>query len=196
MRAFTLIELMLVVTIMGILLVLASASVSHVVAGQQLSSSTMRFTNELAYAAQLAARENRLIGVRFLKLPDEFDPAAAKQYRAWQLLAPDRTTGKWRPLGEAHRLDPSTVMLGHDIYSTLLHETSFARPQDVDDEDTTPPLFAFKPDGGTTLPKVATAPKWCVTLALASDLERTPGRLPPNFRTLVLNAHTGAMTEY
>jgi uncharacterized protein (TIGR02596 family) len=66
----------------------------------------------------------------------------------------------------------------------------------VEDENTTPPLFAFKPDGGTTLPKVSTAPKWCVTLALASDLNRTPGQLPANFRTLVLNPHTGALTEY
>jgi uncharacterized protein (TIGR02596 family) len=195
-RAFTLIELLLVVTIMAVLLTLASLSVSHVVAGQQLSSSTMRFTNDLAYAAQLASRENRLIGIRFLKLPEETDPEGPQQYRAWQFLAPDRTTGKWRPLDEPHRLDTSTVMVEHDIYSTVVHVTPLATADDVDDEDTTPPLFAFKPEGGTTLPKVATAPKWCVTLALAADLERTPGRLPANFRTLVLNAHTGAITEY
>ncbi|RBP38149.1 uncharacterized protein (TIGR02596 family) [Roseimicrobium gellanilyticum] len=181
---------------MAILLTLATTSVSHVIAAQQLSSSTMRFSNDLAYAAQLAARENRLVGIRFLKLPDESDPGAAEEYRAWQLLAPDRTTGKWRPLGEAYRLDPSTVMMTHDIYSTLLHVTSLANPGDVDDEDTTPPLFAFKPNGGTTLPKFASAPKWCVTLALSGDVERTPGRLPANFRTLVLNAHTGAIAEY
>ncbi|MEZ0273428.1 MAG: Verru_Chthon cassette protein D [Roseimicrobium sp.] len=195
-RAFTLIELLLVVTVMAILLTLASVSVSHVVAGQQLSSSTMRFTNDLAYAAQLASRENRLIGVRFLKLPEASDPESAQQYRAWQFLAPDRTTGKWRPLDEPHRLDASTIMMEHDIYSTMVHVTPLATAADVDDKDTTPPLFAFKPEGGTTLPKVTTAPKWCVTLALAADLERTPGILPANFRTLVLNAHTGAIIEY
>lgn len=194
--AFTLIELLLVVTIMAVLLTLASLSVSHVVAGQQLSSSTMRFTNDLAYAAQLASRENRLIGIRLLKLPEETDPEGPEQYRAWQFLAPDRTTGKWRPLDEPHRLDTSTVMMESDIYSTVMHVTPIATSDDVDDEDTTPPLFAFKPEGGTTLPKVITAPKWCITLALAADLERTPGRLPANFRTLVLNAHTGAITEY
>ncbi|MEZ0273602.1 MAG: Verru_Chthon cassette protein D [Roseimicrobium sp.] len=195
-RAFTLIELLLVVTIMAALLTLASVSVSHVVAGQQLSSSTMRFTNDLAYGAQLAARENRLIGIRFVKLPDESDPDGAKQYRAWQFLARDRTTGKWRPLDAPHRLDPSTIMVERDIYSTLLHVTAIATPDEVDDEDTTPPIFAFKPEGGTTLPKVTTAPKWCVTLALASDLSRAPGQLPANFRTIVLNSHTAAITEY
>ena len=181
---------------MAILLTLATTSVSHVIAAQQLSSSTMRFTNDLAYAAQLAARENRLIGVRFLKLPEDSDPGATGQYRAWQFLAPDRTTGRWRPLDDPRRLDPSTIMMEHDIYSTLQHVTPIATAADVDDENTTPPLFAFKPGGGTTLPKVTTAPKWCITLALATDLERTPGRLPANFRTLVLNAHTGAITEY
>jgi uncharacterized protein (TIGR02596 family) len=188
--------MLLVVTIMAVLLALASVSVSNVVSAQQLTSSTMRFTNELAYASQLASRENRLIGVRFLKLPDESDPSAAEEYRAWQLMAPDRLTGKWRPLGEPHRLDASTMMMDHDIYSTLLHVSSLVGADDVDDENTTPPLFAFKPEGGTTLPKVATAPKWCVTLALTSDLSRTPGQLPANFRTVVLNAHTGAVTEY
>jgi uncharacterized protein (TIGR02596 family) len=195
-RAFTLIELLLVITIMAVLLTLATLSLSHVVAGQHLSSSTMRFTNDLAFGAQLAARENRLIGVRFLKLPDESDPDGAEQYRAWQFVARDRTTGKWRPLDEPRRLDASTIMMEHDIYSPLLHVTAIATPDDVDHEDTTPPLFAFKPEGGTTLPKVTTAPKWCVTLALASDLSRAPGQLPANFRTIVLNSHTGAITEY
>lgn len=196
MRAFTLIELLLVVVIMAVLLTLVSVSVNHVVAAQQLTSSTMRFTNDLAYAAQLAAKENRLIGIRFLKLPDESDRTAADEYRAWQLMAPDRTTGKWRPLGEPHRLDASTVMMEHDVYSTLLYVTPLVIAKDVEDENTTPPLFAFKPEGGTTLPQVSTAPKWCVTLAVSSDLNRKPGQLPANFRTIVLNAHTGAITEY
>lgn len=196
MRAFTLIELLFVVVIMAMLLALVSVSVNHVVAAQQLTSSSMRFTNELAYAAQLAPKENRLIGIRFLKLPDEADHSAAEEYRAWQLMAPDRTTGKWRPLDEPRRLDASTMMMDHDIYSTLLNVTPIASAGDVEDENTTPPLFAFKPEGGTTLPTVSTAPKWCVTLALVTDLHQTPGQLPANFRTIVLNAHTGAIAEY
>nr|WP_232289596.1 Verru_Chthon cassette protein D [Verrucomicrobium spinosum] len=61
--------------------------------------------------------------------------------------------------------------------------------------DPTPPLFAFKPEGGTTLPR-ASAGQWCITLALAADEERTNKFLPANFRTLVLNPHTGSAVMY
>jgi uncharacterized protein (TIGR02596 family) len=186
----------MVITIMALLLTLATLSVGRVVAAQQLTSSTMRFVNELSYAAQLAAKENRLVGVRFLKLPDETDPSGAEEYRAWQLLAPDRTTGKWRVLGEPNRLDASTIMIEHDIYSTLLSASPLVGEEAVDDEITTPPIFAFKPEGGTTLSKSSTSPKWCVSLALESDLRQQPNQLPANHRTLVLNPHTGAIVEY
>lgn len=194
--AFTLVELVLVVAIMGILITLATFSIGSMLASQQLGSSSTRFSNDLALASRLAAKENRLVGIRFLKRAEEGAPAAQTQYRAWQLLAPDRMTGKWRPLGKAHLLDASTVMMEHDTYSTLLDQSPLVTAAAVDDADTTPPLFAFKPEGGTTLRRDATAPKWCVTLALFSDLRRAPDRLPANHRTIVLNAHTGAVTEY
>jgi uncharacterized protein (TIGR02596 family) len=194
--AFTLVELVMVIAIMGILMTLATFSLGTMLASQQLGSSSTRFSNELALASRLAAKENRLVGIRFLKRAEEGDPSAPTQYRAWQLLAPDRTTGKWRALGEAHRLDASTVMMEHDAYSTLLGQAPLVTAAAVDDADTTPPFFAFKPEGGTTLPRSSTAPKWCVTLALSSDLRRAPDQLPANHRTIVLNAHTGAITEY
>lgn len=195
-RAFTLVELLLVITIMGMLITLATFSIGTALASQQLGSSSTRFSNELALAARLAAKENRLVGIRFLKRVGEGSPSAPAQYRAWQILAPDRTTGKWRPLDGLHLLDASTVMMEHDTYSTLLGQAPFVTAAAVDDEDDTPPLFAFKPEGGTTLPRGSTAPKWCVTLALSTDLQRAPGQLPANHRTIVLNAHTGAITEY
>ncbi|MCF7786512.1 MAG: Verru_Chthon cassette protein D [Prosthecobacter sp.] len=188
--------MVMVIAIMAILITLATHSIGSMLASQQLGSSFTRFSNELALASRLAAKENRLVGIRFLKRAEEGAPAEQTQYRAWQFLVPDRTTGKWRPLGKAHLLDASTVMMEHGIYSTLLNHAPLVTAAAVDDADTTPPLFAFKPEGGTTLPRSSTAPKWCVTLALSSDLRRAPDQLPANHRTLVLNAHTGAITEY
>nr|WP_256200009.1 Verru_Chthon cassette protein D [Verrucomicrobium spinosum] len=65
--AFTLIEMLVVVALISLLMVISSMSVGGMLAAQQLTSSSNRFTNEMAYAAQLAVRENRMVGVRFLR---------------------------------------------------------------------------------------------------------------------------------
>jgi uncharacterized protein (TIGR02596 family) len=122
-QAYTLVELVMVIAIMGILITLATFSIGTMLASQQLGSSSTRLSNDLALASRLAAKENRLVGIRFLKRAEEGDPSAPTQYRAWQLLAPDRTTGKWRPLAEPHQLDASAVMMEHDTYSTLLDQS-------------------------------------------------------------------------
>ncbi len=186
---------MVVIAMVAMLVALSSFSIGSALSAQQLTSSSARFTNELAYAAQLAARENRMVGVRFLRREQEVG-GGKSYFQGWQLMVPDRTTGKWRPFGEVNLLEKSTIMLGQEAWSTLLARSPLVNASAVDDVDTTPPVFAFKPEGGTTLPRGASVPKWCVTLALATDWERSPDALPSNYRTLVLNASTGAVVLY
>ena len=188
--------MMVVIAMVAMLVALSSFSIGSALSAQQLTSSSTRFTNELAYAAQLAGRENRLVGVRFLKKPQEVGAATVTYYQAWQLMVPDRITGKWKAFGEPNLLEKSTIMIEESTWSTVLARSPMVAASAVDDTDTTPPLFAFKPDGGTTLPRGASDPKWCVTLALATDFERAPDALPANYRTLVLNPHTGAVVLY
>lgn len=188
---------MVVIAMVALLVALSSFSIGSALSAQQLTSSSTRFTNELAYAAQLAARENRMVGVRFLRREQEVGGATRPSYfQGWQLMVPDRTTGKWRPFGEVNLLEKSTIMLEQEAWSSLLARSPLVGSSAVEDVDTTPPVFAFKPEGGTTLPRGATDPRWCVTLALATDWERTPDALPANYRTLVLNASTGAVVLY
>lgn len=188
--------MMVVIAMVALLVAMSTFSVGGALAAQQLASSSNRFTNELAFAAQLAARENRLVGVRFLKRPQDAGAPGVTYFQAWQLMVPDRISGKWKPAGEIQLLEKSAVMMEGATWSTLLARPSLVPASTVDDPDTTPPLFAFKPEGGTTLPRGATDPKWCITLALAKDVEQTPDALPANYRTLVLNAHTGAVVLY
>lgn len=198
--AFTLIELMVVVAIMSMLLVVSSMSVGGMLAAQQLTSSANRFVNEMAFAAQLSVRENRMVGVRFLKRQVEPGEGVPLRYQGWQLMLPDRTTGKWRPHGEVNFLDNSTVMMDNSDWSTLLSRTPLVGEDAVEDEVKTPPVFAFKPEGGTTLPRGEADPRWCVTMALVRDVAdadpTAPATLPANYRTVLLNAHTGAVVLY
>jgi uncharacterized protein (TIGR02596 family) len=188
------VELLVVILIAALLLAASTLSLGRTLAAQQLSASTGRFVNEMAYAAQLAAKENRLVGVRFLERGDEIDKDI-KRLQGWQLLAPDRTTGKWKPLGEVNFLDASVMMMDQADYSTVLQLSPLTTPSAVDDVDTTPPLFAFTPQGSTTLARGGSE-KWSLSFALVVDAERTPGELPANWRTLVVNPYTGAVVLY
>jgi uncharacterized protein (TIGR02596 family) len=198
--AFTLIEMMVVMALISLLMVVSSMSVGGMLAAQQLTSSSNRFTNEMAYAAQLAVRENRMVGVRFLRRQVAPGLEAPLLYQGWQLMLPDRTTGKWRPYGEVNLLDNSTIMVENSAWSNILSRSSMVGEDAVEDVVKTPPVFAFKPEGGTTLPRGETDPKWCVTFALEKDVvkagETDPTTLPDNYRTLVINAHTGAVVLY
>lgn len=184
--AFTLIELMVVITIVALLLTLSFSSFSGQVSSQKLYSSTTQIADAFAYAAQLAAQDSRTVHVVFHQRADILDPDGPKRYRAYQLMAENHATGKLEPLGESVALENGVILLDHPDYSTLLQA-----PRATDE----PCNISFKPDGGTTLPKDA-AQHWCLTLALEADITRAPSALPPGSRTLVLNAHTGAVVVY
>jgi len=182
-----------VIMVIAMLFALSSWSVGRSMEAQKLSASSARLLNELAYASQLATKENRLVGVRFVHRADEINPSV-KRIQGWQWLAPDRITGKWRPLGEVNLLDNSVMMIDAEPYSTLL--TLPALAMDVDDTDDTPPLFAFTPQGSTTLTRGEDASIWSLTLALLADVEKAPNELPANYRTVVINPYTGAAVMY
>lgn len=184
--AFTLIELMVVITIIALLLALSFSSFSGQVASQKLYAATTRLADAFAYAAQLAAQDNRTIHVVFQRRADIIDSKGAKPYRVYQLMAPHHDTGELKAIGEPIALDDGVILFEHPVYSTLL-QTPHAR-----DESCSVP---FEADGGAALPKDA-GQRWCLTLALEADVARAPDALPPGSRTLVLNAHTGAVVVY
>ena len=178
---FTLLELVIVIAVMALLMTVGVGTFQRSMASQKLSTGTVLLANEFARVAQLAVKENRTIHVRFLRRAEQ----DVEGYRAWTLLAADRSTGVLEPLAEEQRLPTGVVFLDDDTHSNILHHVS-------EYGDDLP--LGFKPKGGTTLPVTADS-RWCLTLVLENDLkDGVP--LPPNHRTLLINAHTGAVTAY
>ncbi|TLD70448.1 type II secretion system protein GspH [Phragmitibacter flavus] len=191
---FTLLELLVVIVIISLLFAMSTSTIGRSLEAQKLSASGARLINELAYAAQLAVKENRPVGMRFVQRADELD-AGSILTQGWQWLAPDRTTGEWKPLGEVNWLDASVMMIENNAFSTLVNLPPLAMDVD-DDEDNTSPLFAFTPQGSTTLIRGAGASIWSLTLALVEDVDKAPNSLPANHRTLVINPYTGSAVMY
>ena len=183
----------MVVVIISLLFATSTSTIGRSLEAQKLSASSARLINELAYAAQVAKKENRPVGMRFVKRTDEIDKELNRT-QGWQWLAPDRTTGEWKPLGEVNWLDASVMMIENNRFSTLVNLPPLV--MDVDDVDDNPPLFAFTPQGSTTLTRGPGASIWSLTLALVEDVDKSPNGLPANHRTVVINPYTGAGVMY
>lgn len=185
--AYTLLEMLLVIVVAAILLLVTVPAVQSSLDSQKLQAATTRLAGDLSLAGQLAVTEGRTVLFQFRAPPGPEAPDSPDMLRGWQAGVADRISAAFQPTGEPVWLEDGLVFVMHGDFSSLL-----TRPRAAEE----PCEIAFKPGGDTSLPRDA-AQRWCITLALERDVQRLgPGTLPPHSRTLVLNAHTGAVTVY
>lgn len=182
-RGFTLVELVMVITVAGLIMSLSIGGINHSLQSQRLSSSSTRLAGEHAAAALQAVRENKSLEVRFLRRSSDINPAS--MLRGVQIHAVEPTTGQATPVGEPIFLDPGVVILESDVHSTLLKHKSASIPDGY---------YTLKASGTTDLGKNSTD-RWCLTLALEEEL-KGDGVAPVNHRVLIINPHTAAVQVY
>jgi uncharacterized protein (TIGR02596 family) len=184
---FTLLELALVVAIAAVLVTMTTFSFQRSLGAQQLNAAAFRLSGDIAQAAQIASTESRTVSLTFI---EEHDPLAGlgrtHQFRGWQLQAANPLTGVLEPVADPVRLEAGVILMSHNVFSNIL-----ARPRDSGE----PCVIRFKADGSTDLPS-ADNESWCLTLAQEVDVELDAQALPPTSRTVVVNAHTAAVTVY
>lgn len=182
-RAFTLAEMLIVVSIISAILLLSIRNLRGTLQAQNLSAAATLLQNELRMTSILAVKENRAIYLRFLTAT----PAdATSPYRGWQLVALDPVTGLPTDLSAPQKLPSGIIFVDHADYSNILELEPSLGPG---------LFFGFTPSGDTTLPKNSTA-RWCLTLSEESKAAAKPGRLPRNYRALVIDAYTGNVSVY
>ncbi len=187
--AFTLIELLVVVTIIAIMLTMAGFALRGTLESQRLSTSATRLAGDLASVALRAVKENRTLEVRFLFEASDFknDP----RYRSYQMWAIDPLTGTASAVSEKLKFDNGIVGLQDTTHSNLLlHET----PSSTSVSKVYG--YALLANGSSDLSKGAND-RWCLTLVSERVLAKLPsGKLPPDYRTLVINPHNGNVKVY
>lgn len=189
-RGFTLLELLVVMTIMGMLLALSGAAFQGSLQTQTLGAAARQLGADLDYAALLARKENRPVEVLFYKFVPQDDPLAKEAIRAYQfgVLEGFTTAGapQYRFLSEPKRL-PSGVAISTDpAYTVLMSQTAKdALPDDQQGgvaEDYTYYSYQIRPNGTTTLDQGQQQP---ITLLFEKDMESS--QLPADFRTVLIN---------
>lgn len=192
-RAFTLVELLVVMTIMAIIAALVIPAFNGVGVARQVSSGADLIVAQFDLARQRALAENMRIELRFWNLPNE--TGSGSSWRAVQLFRVDNG----QALGKAEKLPAAVVMLESPKFSSLLDT---ANPNggagDIGGlKQRTYKAVRISPDGSVPLDPAGsgTSNAWTVTVVPASSAPAGT-RPAPNFATVQVDPTTGRTQLY
>ena len=83
--AFSLIEMMIVLGVVGLLLAFAAPNLFSLISSNSLSGEGVVLRNQLTYAQQIAVSKNADVEIRFFRMPDYANAAPEEAFRAYQL---------------------------------------------------------------------------------------------------------------
>jgi uncharacterized protein (TIGR02596 family) len=196
-RAFSLMELLVVVAIMGVMSVLTVPSITSTLRATRITSTGQLLLDELKFARQTAVSRNVPVEVRFYKLPDYNQAASSTPtvYRAMQCFLIQN--------GVATALTPPKFLPNPVIFSTVATDSPFFTSTDHAElaaaSGTSLPgypntswryrCFQFAPHGSADL----LSSENFFTVVLENDKSLSQGA---NFFTVQVNPISGAVQWY
>lgn len=129
---FTLIELIVVITIIGIISVFVVPAASTMIMGTDLTRSAQVLSSQLSIARQIATTKNHAVEVRFIQFADPEQPGekvadpTTWRFRAIQLMEVFEN-GNMAQVGKFERL-LGNVIMDESLYSSLLDQQGTAQP--------------------------------------------------------------------
>ena len=192
--AFTLIEVLIVVVILGVLLAISAPVVEGTLRASRLTSAGDNVRNFLTEAQQRAVMENTDVQVRLYEGVDGSAGTSVARVRRLEVPVLRPVTGgdgAFEPGGSPLTLDGSLAISALPKLSSLL-----SRPfrQDVDGGGRVGDRYAsfrFFPDGSTDLPL---GQPWFLTVLEEKFAEQNSA--PANFFTIQVQASTGKVRTY
>lgn len=195
---FTLIEVLVVVSISTILLTLAANVAQDVVVANQITSAGETVMDELRLARHTAIAKDRVVEVRLYRpnVPNSF--GEDQGVTALQAFIFDEDNATAKPLREARRL-PEAIHISEDSsLSTLISDSRLKNDWKTGDEqipladagtDYSAFRIRFLPDGSTDLD---TQQQWFLTMYPRSVKESPP----PNYVTVQIKPARGTIRSY
>ncbi|MEP6671090.1 MAG: Verru_Chthon cassette protein D [Chthoniobacter sp.] len=225
-RAFSLIELMVVIFIIGIIAAFVVPAMPTILRGSQIAQGSQVLADQLNLARQYALSKNHPVEVRLIRFADPEVPGEVLNgvstpsngaYRAIQILETldtvDQSTGDFVRLPiDKPQLLPQAVVLNKSRLSTVINDAgSFPTTPSQSTAGTKDPelprnisrnydfvWFRFMPDGSTNLPARSNSdPNGAWFITLLNMNDPTTGNTPPpNFFTIQIDPVSGSMKQF
>ncbi len=214
-RGFSLIEMMVVLTVVAILLAFAAPNLFSLISSSTLSGEGTVIQNQLTLAQQMAVSKSADVEVRFFKMKDESAALNEEAFRAFQLYQYN-PEGEMLPVSNFFRIRNPVAI--HEDLSTLVKpggggggvnnesRYGFDSPRTGSamvptgrtgtKVDTPYVAFRFRPDGSTDLPYRSGDARdtWYLTLVQGEGaLQNTE---PDNFMCLQVNPYNGKINVF
>lgn len=217
-RAFTLVELLVVMAVIVALIALIAPATNTMLKGNDLTQGGQDLSNQIGVARQVSLTQNHPVEVRFYQYGDvgkgesATDPTTGK-FRAIQSFAISEA-GVATPIDKVHKLANTLIIDSGDTLSTLIANATngsgtmagsgpiltsspqtYALPGIGTNYNSV--AFRFYPDGSTNLPPAAgtTVKSWFVTVHGYQYGDR-PANVPPNFLTIQIDASNGNIRQF
>lgn len=207
-HAFTLVELLVVVAVMGLLMALVVPAVTGMMQGSQLTAAGQLVMGQLDLARQEAIAQDAIIQVRFYKFADASVPGQSSansstwRFQGMQAFVINNTSGAV-PLSKMYHLPQGSIIDSGVTLSSILDSTKrtyYTSPTtSIPGANLSYGYFEvqFYPDGSPDLPAVAGGANqnWFLTIhnATAGDGLAAP---PANFWTIQIDPYNGVAKEY
>lgn len=207
---FTLIEMLVVITLIALIAGVAMPSVNSILRGSKLTQSAQLVIDQFTLARQTALTKNRSVEVRIYRYGDPETPgedkniATSGRYRAIQLFE-IADSGTATAMGNLVRLSSSMMFDSGATLSTLIGSaassptvptltTSGSQTLSVSTMGTNydSVSFRFNADGSTNLPA---ASLWFLTLHSLNDKD-AQAKPPANFFTLQIEPTNGHIKNF
>jgi uncharacterized protein (TIGR02596 family) len=199
-RAVTLLELLVVISLLILLMTIIVPAVTHMLHSSQLAQAGQLLSDQLALARQFALAKNLPMEVRFYRFSDpsvigeQSTPASAGSYRAFQTFK-IMESGEAVAQGRVQQLPSSTIIDPSTKLSSLLGSAppvlsnTFPIPRVGTEYHAV--SFRFLSDGSTDLPK--TGALWFLTVRLLNDRSNS---VPPNYVTVQVDPYNGHIKTF
>ncbi len=210
-RAFSLIEMMIILGLVGLLLAFAAPNLFSLLGSSSLSGEGTLIENQLTLAQQLAVSKSADVEVRFFNLIDESAAQTEEAFRAFQLFQ-FNNEGDMIPVSQFFRIRAPVAI--HEGLSTILsgregsendkrfgfsspREGTYNAPAGAGGALVTTPYiaFRFRPDGSTDLPYRAEGDDtWYLTLVQGEGANQNND--PDNYVCLQINPYNGQISQF